>query len=459
MGLVFRINLVITVLLVVLLGAALIQVVERVRIAVFDEVSTTTRESLELISAVVTDDSITDVAKRKLIVGLSSIADTEQVAVEHRTPSSQFVFRAHAVEASVEHAAPDWFRRLMTPSSSPQFAHEIPQSRQGRVQVLINPADRIGKSWREISPLLYFLGGFMLLSYALVYLCVRLALRPVARILDGLDLLADGDYNTRLQMAGLPELRSVSRRINSLADKLQRAERNENRLRLAAIGAQEQERLHLARELHDEFGQSITAIKALSATDPTVTGTDDRFSIVRLCDHLHEVLRGMMRRLRPAVLDEFGLTSALQHMVDDWNEIDDEVFCSLSIQGDLAACDDTVSLAVYRMIQECLTNTRKYGRATTVTVTIARAADGRHIDMQYRDDGIGFQLASATDGFGLRGLRERVRALNGQLQMRAQPDDGFSLACILPLSRPESDTHYTFTDNSTAPWSLPGGRP
>lgn len=435
MGLVFRINLVITALLIVLLGGALYQVVERVRMAVLDEVSTATEESLELISSVVTDDRISDAAKRKLIVGMSSIADTQQVLVDHRTPDNQFVFRAQAVDAPTEYAAPDWFMRLMTPRNSPQYAHEIPQSRQGRVQVLINPADRIDKSWREISPLLYFLAGFALLSYALVYLCVRLALRPVTAILTGLDKLAEGDNATRLPIAGLPELRSVSRRVNSLAEKLQHADAIENRLRLAAIGAQEQERRHLARELHDEFGQSLTAIKALAVTDRPAGAGDDRISIVKLCDHLHDVLRGLMRRLRPAVLDEFGLTSALQHMVDDWNEIDENVFCSLSVQGSFSYCDDAVALATYRMTQECLTNTRKYAAASSVVVKVSQVSDGQQIRLQYQDDGVGFDIEDATDGYGLRGLRERVRALNGTLSLSSKPGQGFELDCILPVQQ------------------------
>ncbi len=448
MGLVFRINLMVTALLVVLLGVALFEVVERVRNAVLDEVSTATEESLELISSVVADESISDNAKRKLIVGLSSIADTEQVSVDHRTPSNQFVFRAHAIESKTAREAPEWFMSLMSPTNSPQYAHEIPQSRQGRVQVQINPADRIEKSWREISPLLYFLAGFAVLGYSLVYLCVRLALRPVTRILTGLDQLAEGDYATRLPVAGLPELRSVSRRVNSLADKLQQAEANENRLRLAAIGAQEQERRHLARELHDEFGQSLTAIKALAVTPRQQSAEgDQRLSIVRLCDHLHDVLRGMMRRLRPAVLDEFGLTSALQHMVDDWNEIDDDVFCSLSVQGNFADCDDAVTLAAYRMIQECLTNTRKYAQATNVDVNITRTVNGQAIKMHYRDNGRGYRIDSATDGYGLRGLRERARALNGSLTLTSQPNQGFSLDCILPVNRPDVRQTTAFFDS------------
>jgi two-component system sensor histidine kinase UhpB len=435
MGLVFRINLVITVLLIVLLGGALYQVVQRVRSAVLDEVSTATEESLELISSVVTDDTISDATKRKLIVGLSSIADTEQVIVEHRMPDNQFVFRALAVDAPKQYAAPDWFMRLMTPNNSPQYAHEIPRSRQGRVQVLINPADRIDTFWREVSPLLYFLAGFALLSYALVYLCVRVALRPVTSILTGLDRLADGEFSTRLPIAGLPELRSVAHRVNSLADKLQRADANENHLRLSAINAQELERRHLAAELHDEFGQSLTAIKALTISGWGAAG-DSGSSILKLCDHLHDVLRGMMRRLRPAVLDEFGLTSALQHMVDDWNEIDDAVFCSLSVQGNFSACDEAVTLALYRMIQECLTNTRKYATASQVEVRVSHVAANQQISLQYRDDGAGFDLSATTGGYGLRGLRDRVRALNGTLHIASAPGRGFSLDGILPAHAP-----------------------
>lgn len=435
MGLVLRIYLLVTLLLCLMLGAALLQTVSRVKTVVLNEVREDTDIGLALISAVVTDTSISNQTKRELIVRLSSLVGSEYIAVQLRSLDNQFMFRGTTGAQPNSYSAPGWFVNLLSPRELPEYMHVIPGTREGRVMLQINPARKIEEVWHQISPILYVLAGFILLSYVVVYSIVRHSLNPVEGMLKGLDKISAGNFQTRLKAHGLPELRSVSNRINALADTLGQSQSLEKRLRLEATEAQEQERRHLARELHDEFGQSITAIKALAASD-TKKGISSRVGadIIRLCDRLLGVLRGVMRQLHPVILDQLGLTAALQLMVDEWNEVDDEVFCNLSIKGEFSQLDDARKIALYRLVQECLTNTRKHANASLVTVTLRVDHRAGEIYLDYCDNGAGFDHRHTPFGYGMRGLRERVELLHGRLVFDSSPGDGFELECWLPLS-------------------------
>src|SRR5699024_1951842 len=149
--------------------------------------------------------------------------------------------------------------------------------------------------------------------------------------------------------------------------------KNDNRrLTLRALSIQEEERRYVARELHDELGQSISAIKALAAlirqrTDKTTSSVHESAeSIGDIADRTHHVIRSMVRQLRPSTLDELGLVTALQHMVDDWNSRYPDTFCSLQAQSAMPTLSDEVKVNVYRIVQECLTNVAKHAAANIV---------------------------------------------------------------------------------------------
>jgi signal transduction histidine kinase len=115
-------------------------------------------------------------------------------------------------------------------------------------------------------------------------------------------------------------------------------------------------------------GASGTAVGNAAATGAA--------TIAQISNHLYAVVRGMMRRLRPVLLDEFGLVRALEDLVDGWNERHADAFCKLATRGALDDLGDAVNISVYRIVQECLTNASKHARATEVNVEVERAADG-----------------------------------------------------------------------------------
>jgi two-component system sensor histidine kinase UhpB len=212
--------------------------------------------------------------------------------------------------------------------------------------------------------------------------------------------------------AGDPEVRDVAAAVDEMLDRLE-AERRESARR--ALVAQEAERVRIARELHDEVGQALTAVLWMVDGDAreAVRGT------------LEEV-RGIARRLRPEALDDLGLTAALAALtvsvqrasgVRVERELDGEAAARLSAEEELVA---------YRVAQEALTNVVRHAGAHHATVTLRSDID--EVVLEVRDDGRGMD---AGDGTGLRGMRERALLVGARLAIESAPGGGTVVRLVL----------------------------
>lgn len=215
---------------------------------------------------------------------------------------------------------------------------------------------------------------------------------------------------------------------------------DENR-RLAQRGIEmlEHERRNIARELHDEMGQWLNALKLDAVSirgrdDVPVEVKDAAQSIVELTDHVYDVARSLMRRLRPVALDELGLGPAIQYCVDQWRRRHPAVKCEVRIDGVPDSLGEAANITLYRMVQEGLTNVTKHARASAVTVALTAEADaatgGVRVDIV--DDGVGLDEQIGRSGLGLPGLRERVEMLGGRFWVDSAPGRGTALHASLP---------------------------
>jgi two-component system sensor histidine kinase UhpB len=203
------------------------------------------------------------------------------------------------------------------------------------------------------------------------------------------------------------------------------------------IAVQESERLALARELHDELGQGCAAVRAETALI-RLCGAADRAATLasveradRAAQQLYQSVRGMLRRLRPANLDELGLVDALQELCEAWEERSG-VPCIFHHEALPRELGDAVDIALYRVTQEALTNVMRHARASAVHVKLGRSAQGE-LQLSVEDDGRGMDLAVATRGLGLLGATERAAALGGELEVRASPGAGVQLVLRVPM--------------------------
>ncbi|HEX3141232.1 MAG TPA: ATP-binding protein [Rhizobacter sp.] len=201
------------------------------------------------------------------------------------------------------------------------------------------------------------------------------------------------------------------------------------------IALQENERLALARELHDELGQGCAAIRVATASIRTATTREGSLLAAERADsaaqRLYQLVRGMLRRLRPANLDELGLIAALQELCESWEERSG-VPCIFHHEAQLPALGDAIDITLYRVTQEALTNVMRHAQAGSVRVVLGRGAQGE-LCLSIQDDGVGMAAGAATRGLGLLGAAERAAALGGELQVQASPGGGVCLRLSIPL--------------------------
>ena len=217
--------------------------------------------------------------------------------------------------------------------------------------------------------------------------------------------------------------------------KLSAALAENQRLALKYVGMQESERKALARDLHDELGQFVNAIKldAVSIRD-SAAGQAPIASVARTMiqniDRVYDVLGGLIRQLRPVGFDNLGLLAALEHCVDEWRSRLPGTTIETSAAGDLESLDETRALVVFRLVQEALTNVARHAQATQVRILIERTGG---IQLLVADNGCGTDLSSPRAGLGLIGMRERVAALGGSITLASGRGEGFKVTAFIPL--------------------------
>jgi two-component system, NarL family, sensor histidine kinase UhpB len=267
------------------------------------------------------------------------------------------------------------------------------------------------------------LGAMLVLNFALL----RRALSPLERLrslMRGADPLRPG-RRAALDDAA-PELRAVSETFNEMVERLE-AERRESAGR--ALAAQEGERLRIARELHDEVGQRLTAVMlqldGLSRAGATGSVVDAREGVRQ---SLEEV-RSIARRLRPEALDDLGLSSALAALTNSLGRSGD-LHIERRIDRSLPALHPDCELVVYRVAQEALTNVLRHAECREARLELRRVNGA--VQLEVSDSGRGFELDRVPESAGIRGMRERAVLVGASLDVASRPGLGTTVRLRLP---------------------------
>lgn len=314
-------------------------------------------------------------------------------------------------------------------------------ARIGDAVVWVDPAVLTAEAWHEAGRLIAALALALPLLCILVYAALARALRPTQLVRAGLERIAANDLSARLPPFDLAELSAIRDVFNHLAESLEAALAARSELTRKLIALQDEERRHLARELHDEFGQSLAAIRALAAS-ARQTAAQDCPSLLSECDGIArtatgmaETLRGALFRLRPPDVEELGLVASLDGLIAGWNgRSRGQTRFEIGFSGTFDHLPPAVSANLYRIVQEALTNGAKHAGATRVTLQLTMR-DG-DIDLVVADDGRPNETA-VKSGMGLLGMRERVAALGGRLNFEANPDRGCTLRVLIPAAVPD----------------------
>jgi signal transduction histidine kinase len=224
------------------------------------------------------------------------------------------------------------------------------------------------------------------------------------------------------------------------AHELQRKqiEENQNNLRRLSnrlVQAQETERRELSRELHDEVGQTMTALGMELGNLENMRDSDaEAFrqqleELRRLNADAMRVIRDLAMGLRPSMLDDIGLEAALQWQGREFSR-HTGVTARIEVDGNLDNLSDAQRTCMYRVVQEALTNCARHSKANSVVVSVRSMASG--VAVRIHDDGIGFDVKSSRGGLGLLGMQERVNALCGHLRMSSERLRGTTIHVWLP---------------------------
>jgi signal transduction histidine kinase len=322
----------------------------------------------------------------------------------------------------------------------------------GTLVVTTETAVVLAAMWHGISGLLGLAALVVGAICLLQYVAISRALRPTRDILAGLDRLARGDLSCRLPPFGLIELQRISEVFNSLAASLDQTTRERTALAARLVDGQEQERRHLARELHDELAQNLSAISAAAASIKATAETEcpalvsEAHRLSQTSMAVMRSLRTTMQTLRPPEIDDLGLAASLTALAHDQERrAGGKLQILLELDGDLQGLPPTAAAHVYRIVQEGLTNISKHAHASRARVALDLRPDGREQAPQRRwltltieDDGCGALddgVATEGSGLGLIGMRERALALGGQLEV-VQLERGFKLQAVIPVRAP-----------------------
>ncbi|MGE0081887.1 MAG: PAS domain S-box protein [Thiohalomonadaceae bacterium] len=262
------------------------------------------------------------------------------------------------------------------------------------------------------------------------------------QVLVGVIAFSNAHAVERWREGDFPLLR-VAARVITAAIQRNRAElqtmtllEENRRLARESLEIQERERAHLARELHDELGQCLTAIRADAQSicrlsrdrEPRIYASGQ--AIGEVASRVYEVVRNMMRRLRPEMLDELGLGEALREIVGQWRTRHPDIVWSLTMPDSLGPFPEAVQITAYRLVQEAITNVIKHAQASRVEVCV-KQGDGS-LTVSVADDGRGLEGAP-HGGLGLLGMRERVLAAGGRFDIQSHPGRGFRISAVFPI--------------------------
>jgi two-component system sensor histidine kinase UhpB len=371
--------------------------------------------------------------------------------VELRDDEDTVVYKSPPPTYKAGRVAPAWYSALVSPPLEPK----VIQLPNGRIVVKADASRAVLDGWDDLQPMLWMVLAGFVLANALVYALMGRALRPLHQLVQGMRLMAGGHYDTRLDRLSGHEGRQIGQAFNHMAKSVQdsiEARRQaeeaaqalaDNRELTQAIQARiEQERAAISRELHDELGQQVTAIKSVGLaiarraanTDPSI---EQSARLVMQCaDQIYDGMHRLIGKLRPLALDQFGLYDALRDLLSDCQMQHPQLQITASLPDALESPDDALSTAVYRIVQEALTNVLRHAKATRVEVIVR--VDAVDLWLTVRDNGCG-QLSHFQSGghYGLPGMRERAQTLNGSFELLQCEPGGIEIQVRLPYVKQE----------------------
>ena len=447
MNLKLRLNLIITILLLIIVAIGGIYTTQNARKNIQAEIASTAVLALHMLDAEIvqlgSDSGWLGIpsATQGSFFRLGNLGDVRHVKVEFFDARGMLrdTNRGGGKEGD-ELPPPAWFVRTMDSVSTEMEVTKRRVYRSGQIvgELVItpDPSYEIAEIWEDTKGILRLMALFFIVANILIYWAVSKGLRPIEKVLEALTELEMGNFSSRLPVFSLPELTGISRKFNVMAETLEDSVENNRRLTGQIISLQEDERKNLAQELHDEIGQHLTAIHidaaAIVKSKDLETVKDSAEAIDGVVKQMMDIVHSILQRLRPTGLDELGLEAALQELMSGWQLRNKDVTLTRQMTGDFANVNEQVLVTVFRLVQECLTNITRYAQAGAVDIVVQQ--ERGKINLVVTDNGAGFDTAVKPTGFGLAGMRERVTGLAGEFELSSAKGKGTQVKVNLPCT-------------------------
>lgn len=292
--------------------------------------------------------------------------------------------------------------------------------------------------------------------------------RPLRRSIAAVRSIRRGDFAVRLDAEAGGELGELQAAIVDMADGLERfrqdlegqvlartreleaardeaVKSNTERMRLIqkVNSAIEEERRHIANEIHDQLNAQVILMRLEAQRIVKLVGKEDvrnvaadiaarARAIIDCASELYEMARDIVRRLRPEVIDTLGLRDALEEMVGYYDRLHPACRFAFEADGDFSGLSAETNIAAYRLVQEALSNVVKHAGATSASVRLLRPSEANVLRIEVLDNGKGFDREHVEPGIGLIGMRERVHGLGGTLELKSAENAGTQIRIDLP---------------------------
>jgi len=245
------------------------------------------------------------------------------------------------------------------------------------------------------------------------------------------------DQKTKRFIGNILSIRDISEKI--IAEQSQKELRRNRELTAIIQGHIEDERRSLARELHDELGQYVSAVKIFAQNIINRSKGKDKnieesaLSVTSAANQIYDGMHSIIRQLRPGSLDNLGLAETLKDMVSGWRSQHSAINIDLFVGESLGHLGEAISINVYRIIQEAMNNCLKHAEAKNISISLDNKK--KQLALVFKDDGVGFDttLLAKTKQFGLIGMQERVKSLNGIFSIKSTPNKGTLINITIPL--------------------------
>ncbi|MDY0038059.1 MAG: histidine kinase [Zoogloea oleivorans] len=437
-----RVSLVLTALATafVLTGAALW--VRDARTAITEEVTAAHRVAAQWLSVSAQGTATGDPAwtESRLLAHLNAVGRIRAHQLEARDASGALRYRSPPSPYKPGRDAPAWFAHWLGPDMPPLTLyagnltlHLQPDASRALIDLWDDLAAAAGRA------LLALVGLF-----AGCWLAIDRALKPLGTVMTALDRTGQGNFDTRLPVDGPPELAHLAEAFNSMALRLDQAVAENVRLSHEQAVARavterlEADRTAIARDLHDELGQSITAVAALAGA--IVQRTEHTPDIRQSAEVIRDVasrmqgdVRALLTRLRPPRSGpQETLDDAVRTYLSAWSQRHNDIELTTELFAGPSPLPDEVTLTALRVVQESCTNIVRHALASKARIRLLR--DGNCLTVEISDNGRGIMPAPGQSGFGLAGMRERVAELKGHLDISSPAGGGTRIRARLPLA-------------------------